>query len=198
MTATLSMSDLAKLVAEIPPEELDGFIDKLVNTDETISYDTGRKNWRTLPIDAKPIHQSIVDREKYEASMKGELADCWEKSMILYLKLEKIGVKRMRGKRETERKYGGFHYWVESKDVVYEEHGGVRQIYDKETFYTKSHQITEAEQSTINMFFSDEFDLKKKDKIAKKLIRDLLNCEPIALGFRKEIVEGLIQLNKTK
>jgi hypothetical protein len=191
----MSLKEISDLVSLVPKEELDDFISTLLNTDMAISFQPEFKKWRKLPLDSKPIHQSIVDRKKYEECLAGAKADCWEASMLLFLRLENIGVIRMRGKRVTERQYGGFHYWVENKDLVYEEHGGVRQIYKKETFYTKSHNITDAEPATIgDLFFEDEFIGRSKE--IKTTIRRLRDKDKSFNLQRLNIVMTLIEKNK--
>jgi hypothetical protein len=99
----------------------------------------------------------------------------------------------MRGKRHTEREYGGWHYWVENDTLVYEEHGGVRQIFNKDAFY-KVTEITDAEQSSINLFFRDEFE--GKDKMTKDILRRLRDGDPATMPTRIHIVKSLIDKNK--
>jgi len=166
----------------------------MTETENTaLEFDVERCKWREVPKDLMPIYQKVVDTKKYYACLGGARADCWEQSMLLYLCLEKTGVRRMRGKRHTEREYGGWHYWVENDTLVYEEHGGVRQIFNKDAFY-KVTEITDAEQSSINLFFRDEFE--GKDKMTKDILRRLRDGDPATMPTRIHIVKSLIDKNK--
>jgi hypothetical protein len=141
------------------------------------------------------LNKKVIDEKKFDKCLnEGYLADCCLGSMRLYLKLEKIGVRRMRGKRVSERIHGGWHYWVENDKCVYDEHGGLRQIFDREGYY-KIANISDAEQTTINMFFEDEFE--KGDKVARKLRRDLESGNPNAIQFRHEIVKKMSESEDT-
>lgn len=137
------------------------------------------------------LYQKIVDVKKKLECEAGAGADCVAMSVLLYLKLENIGVRRMRGKRKTERRVGGLHYWVENDTLVYEEHGGVRQIYKKDDFY-KIHNITDAEQSDTNLFFRDELG---NDKYMNKIVRKLRSNDPDILPLRLELVKAFIAKN---
>lgn len=140
------------------------------------------------PIDSV-CHRSVINRDKLEKTLeKGIMGDCRVASMVLYLKLEKIGVKRMRGKRtiEMSSNWGGYHYWVENKDYVFEENCGVRQIVKKDDYY-KMVGMVEAEESTFDMFFENEIDTK--DKNYRKFRRQLAEKLPLALSYRRHIVE---------
>ena len=165
----------------------------MTKTNTELEFDVERCRWREIPKDLMPIYQKVVNKNKYYACLGGARADCWEQSMLLYLCLEKTGVKRMRGKRDTERQYGGWHYWVENDTLVYEEHGGVRQIFKKDAFY-KVGDISDTEQSDINLFFRCEFEGKEKG--TKDIIRRLRDADPSAMYSRIHIVKALIDKNK--
>lgn len=137
------------------------------------------------------LYQKIVDINKKLECDAGAGADCVAMSILLYLKLEKIGVRRMRGKRKIEQRLGGLHYWVENDTLVYEEHGGVRQIYKKADFY-KIHSITDAEQSDTNLFFRDELGY---DKYMNAIVCKLRKNDPEVLPLRLELVKAFIAKN---
>jgi hypothetical protein len=84
--------------------------------------------------------QKIEDEDEFNRCYKGhETARCRSDSMKLWLKLRGAGAIRVNGTRDYDRIMGdgkGSHYWVEIKNVVYDEHAGVRQIMDKEAYYT--------------------------------------------------------------
>ena len=91
-------------------------------------------------------------------------ADCAGDSLIIFFKLRKIGAVRVRGKRNLEQELDiihknkkSLHYWVESKDIVFEEHGGVQQIFEKDYYYQHLN-ITEVEvaRADISGFFPNE------------------------------------------
>ena len=104
--------------------------------------------------------QKVVNPRKLASE---ELGDCATASLKLYFKLKKAGAIRYRGKRDTERRADAerpdaethWHYWVESKDKVFEEHCGVLQILSKTDFYGVG-RITDAVVCDINGFHADE------------------------------------------
>jgi len=115
------------------------------------------------------LKQKITNREVFNNMMSGSqlTADCVGDSLINFFKLRKNGAVRVRGKRTLERQDDiiqknkkSFHYWVESKDIVFEEHGGVQQICEKD-FYYQNLNITDVEVARADMcgFFPNELPL---------------------------------------
>ena len=69
----------------------------------------------------------------------------------------------------------------------------MRQIFNRDAFY-KVCEITDAEQSDINLFFRDEFEGNSKD--VKKILRHLRDGDPRVMPTRINIVKSLIDKNK--
>ena len=112
------------------------------------------------------LKQIITNKEEHINLQNGSLslADCAGDSLMVLFKLRKIGAVRVRGKRDLEREQDiihknkkSLHYWVESKDIVFEEHGGVQQIFKKD-FYYQAKNITDVEVARADMcgFFPNE------------------------------------------
>ena len=114
------------------------------------------------------LKQNIVNKTKFiNSRLYGRLGDCWTASMRYYYKLRKIGAVRMKGKRafdrlteEQEKKENRYtkphyHYWVENKGIVFEEHSGVQQIFKKDEFYNTL-DISDIQQAKIGCFFEEE------------------------------------------
>jgi hypothetical protein len=117
--------------------------------------------------DGEYCKTTMVDfSEHLRCLMSNQGANCVWDSLELYWKLRKVGAKRVRGKRNTERKHGGHHYWVENKGMVFELHGGVQTIMTKSLYY-KSAEITDVEVAQNKCFFDDEL------KCSELLIRRL-------------------------
>ena len=109
--------------------------------------------------EVKYINSKIVDMEEHiNCVIFGELANCIDDSLDNYYKLKRVGAVRVRGKRYLEREKNdpkAFHYWVESKGYVFDKHGGVQTIVDKESYY-KVKKITDVEIAEYSGFFRDE------------------------------------------
>jgi len=108
------------------------------------------------------IHQKIVNEDKYFSCLAGARADCAGDSLEMWWKLRNVKPVRVRGKRTLEQEIDlvqgnqkNYHYWVESKGIIFEEHGGVRQIFRKEDYY-KRHSITHVDTAPYKCFFADE------------------------------------------
>lgn len=117
----------------------------------------------------KYLNTKIVDMaEHINCVVFGELANCIDDSLDNYYKLKRVGAVRVRGKRYLERETNdpkAFHYWVESKGYVFDKHGGILSVVDKESYY-KVKKITDVEIAEYSGFFRDE--LSCKNKIEKK------------------------------
>ena len=120
-------------------------------------------------MDTISIRQKVVDANKHISCALGlTLADCVTASLKIYMKLYKAGAVRVRGQRLFDRdcdaKYGGkphYHYWVENKGMVFEEHGGVQCICDKIGFY-RMRQIENVEYAPYVCFFQEELPENKE------------------------------------
>jgi len=141
------------------------------------------------------LKQKITNREVFNNMMSGSqlTADCVGDSLINFFKLRKNGAVRVRGKRTLERQDDiiqknkkSFHYWVESvnksTNIVYEEHGGVQQICEKE-FYYQSLKITDVEVAQPDMcgFFSNELPLSICGMSLSKWFKNIGDKELLAL-----------------
>jgi hypothetical protein len=129
--------------------------------------------------------QKVVNPRKLASD---ELGDCATASLKLYFKLKNAGAVRYRGKRDTERRADAerpddephYHFWVESKGKVFEEHCGVLQILSKEDFYGVG-RITDAVECDINGFHRSELpDTKEARRMVKNaddkcLLRLIIN-----------------------
>ena len=108
--------------------------------------------------EGKYFSTKVVDYEEHFKCLSGYLADCAGDSLEIYYKLRKAGAIRVRGKRPTERNTGdpkAFHYWVENNGIVFEKHGGVLTVIDKEMYY-KNAKITDVEVGEYSGFFKSE------------------------------------------
>jgi hypothetical protein len=116
------------------------------------------------------LKQTIINRREFIKMQVDDkpIADCAGDSLLVWYRMKNIGAVRVRGKRQLERDedmknknkkgtHPAYHYWVESKGIIFEEHGGVQQIFKKE-FYYKRHQITSVETAPPEMrcFFTSE------------------------------------------
>lgn len=82
--------------------------------------------------------QKIVDMDEHIRTKLSGWANCQSDSLILWSKLRKAGAQRCYGSRRRDRETGdpeAKHYWVELKDKVYDQHGGVRQIFQRSEYY---------------------------------------------------------------
>jgi len=85
---------------------------------------------------SKVYRVGMVDKEEFDRCVvKREVASCRCDSLKMWLKLRKAGAIRVKGTRAYDRLHGGHHFWTEIKGVVYDEHGGIRQILDKNEYY---------------------------------------------------------------
>jgi len=144
----------------------------------------------------KDIIQKVVNKSKFENRGK-ELGDCVTASLKIWFKLKSVGAVRMRGKRDLERRIDSerpkdrphFHYWVESKGKVFEEHCGILQIFSVEDFY-RFKSITDTEKCEYNGFHFDELDTDRTRKIVMSANNDsllrLIIMMCIKMGVSKE------------
>jgi hypothetical protein len=117
------------------------------------------------------LYQKIVNQDKYLKSIMGYGANCAGDSLDIWWKLKNNNPIRVKGKRNLEREVDlqentnkNYHFWVESKGLVFEDHGGVRQIYKIEDFY-KIHNISHIEKATHKCFFVEELPENMKDLV---------------------------------
>ena len=119
----------------------------------------GKMAFRTFKREeGKFFSTKVVDYEEHFKCLSGYFADCASDSLEIYYKLRKAGAKRVRGKRQIERNTDdpkAFHYWVENGNIVFEKHGGVQTIIDKEMFY-KNAKITDVSIGEYSGFFRNE------------------------------------------
>jgi hypothetical protein len=93
--------------------------------------------------------------------------DCFLKSFECYWKLRAIGAKRCCGIRtliqgvDTD---SNPHYWVESKDKVFDWGGGQEKIFNKERFYTEMGIINVREGNDMGCFRKDEYEVELERK----------------------------------
>jgi hypothetical protein len=124
--------------------------------------------------DSKYHSKRIVNVDEYiRCIVFDEKALCMCDSLETYLKLRKAGAVRVRGKRFLERQLNdprAFHYWVENKSMVFDIHGGVQQIIDKESFY-KRMEITDVSIAEYSGFFKEELPDCANKKHLKKLYK---------------------------
>lgn len=115
------------------------------------------------------IYTKITNPDEYISVTFSGLANCQADSMDLYAKLYKAGAKRVRGKRSLERalKEDKRHYWCENQDKVFNFHGGILQIVDKDYF---EEDITDKEYADYGMFFKDELDSEVSSSEKYKLL----------------------------
>jgi hypothetical protein len=115
--------------------------------------------------DTKYFSQKIVDLEEHLGCVVfGERANCATDSLEVYMKLRKAGAVRVKGKRYLEREINdprAFHYWVENKGMVFDRHGGVQVIIDKESYY-KLKKITDVSIAEHNGYFKEELPITDK------------------------------------
>lgn len=112
---------------------------------------------RKIASSIKPLSQKVIDKEKLENFENGlEAGDCIIASLVLVIKLKNTGAVRVRGKRELERindkitkTNENYHYWVESKDLIFDDCAGIRKIYKKDEFYKN---ITDIEYAPVKNY----------------------------------------------
>lgn len=141
------------------------------------------------------LKQTITNRKEFVRmrTSANPIADCAGDSLLIWYRMKKIGAVRVRGKRQLERdedmknknKKGtrpAYHYWVESKGVVFEEHGGVQQIFTKDFYYDR-HQLTCVETAPPEMrgFFTHELPESVGGISASKWMEDTNDLQLLAL-----------------
>ena len=118
-----------------------------------------RMSYRTIIKEqGKYCDTRVVDWREHLKCLSGDLADCAGDSLEMYFKLRRAGAVRVKGKRQIERDTNdprAYHFWVENRGVVFERHGGVQTIVDKEMFYN-NHHLTDVEIGEYSGFFRDE------------------------------------------
>jgi hypothetical protein len=137
-------------------------------------------------VEGKYYKTEIVDYKEHLFCVGGvKDANCVCDSLELFYKLKKAGAKRVRGRREIERRTGdllAFHFWVENNGIVFEKHGGVQTIMSKDEYY-KHLKLTDIEVAEYSGFFRDELPFEmntyiielKQNKWGDKALLHLIN-----------------------
>lgn len=103
------------------------------------------------------LYQKVIDWDEHIYTFLSGGANCQSDSLVVWAKLRKVGANRCVGTRKSDRATGdplNKHYWVEVKDLVYDEHGGVRQIF-KRTAYYKAMEIECEEKTDCGLLISE-------------------------------------------
>ena len=110
------------------------------------------------------VYEKVVNEDEHIRCLLGKRAECVGDSLEVWWKLRNLNPTptRVRGKRNLEREVDmkenstkNYHFWVESKGYVFEEHAGVRQILKCEDYY-KYKSITAVEKAPYKCFFANE------------------------------------------
>lgn len=109
------------------------------------------------------VYQKVNDKTRFDLTRANLIiGNCESKSFQTWIKLKNAGAKRMRGKRnlEVELEANGdsncWHYWVEVKDIVYDESCGITQIMKKAIYYNVSGMVY-SEVAPYGAFFKNDF-----------------------------------------
>lgn len=123
------------------------------------------------------LYQKIVDWDEHIHTFLIGGANCQSDSLVVWAKLRKAGANRCVGTRKSDRATGdplNKHYWVEVKDLVYDEHGGVRQIFNRTAYY-KAMEIECEEKTDCGLLMNeagggwDSMDWEMKKKVSDAL-----------------------------